>query len=157
MTFDESVLIDAEPAALFRLSQDYGRRLEWDPFLRSASLVGDAREADVGVRALCVSRGGWAMETEYVSFNPPRATAVKMTSGPWFIDNFAGSWRFEEVAPGRTRVGFRYSLRAWPVWLSWLLTPILARAFARDTHERLRALKEAVERRGVLAGAGADA
>jgi Polyketide cyclase / dehydrase and lipid transport len=105
MTFDESVVIDAEPTALFRLSQDYGRRLEWDPFLRSANLVGDARAADVGVRALCVSRSGWAMETEYVSFNPPRATAVKMTSGPWFLDQFAGSWRFEEVAPGRTRVG----------------------------------------------------
>jgi hypothetical protein len=150
VTFDESVVIDAEPAALFRLSQDYGRRLEWDSFLRSARLVGDARAAGVGVRAVCVSRSGWAMETEYVSFNPPHATAVKMTSGPWFLDKFAGSWRFEEVAPGRTRVGFRYSLRTWPIWLSWLLSPILARAFALDTRDRLEALKEAVERRGLL-------
>jgi Polyketide cyclase / dehydrase and lipid transport len=157
MTFDESVVIDAEPAALFRLSQDYGRRLEWDPFLRSARLVDDARAADVGVRAVCVSRSGWGMETEYVSFNPPHATAGKMTSGPWFLDKFAGSWRFEEVAPGRTRVGFRYSMRTRPVWLSWLLSPILARAFARDTRDRLQALKEAVERRGLLASVGADA
>jgi Polyketide cyclase / dehydrase and lipid transport len=157
MMFDEFVVIDAEPTALFRLSQDYGRRLEWDPFLRSASLVGDARAADVGVRALCVSRSGWAMETEYVSFNPPHATAVKMTSGPWFLDQFAGSWRFEEVAPGRTRVGFRYSLRTRPVWLSWLLSPIVARVFARDTRERLQALKQAVERRGLLESVGADA
>jgi hypothetical protein len=97
------------------------------------------------------------METEYVSFNPPRATAVKMTSGPWFLDQFAGSWRFEEVAPGRTRVGFRYSLRTRPVWLSWLLSPILARVFARDTRDRLEALKQAVERRGLLASVGADA
>jgi Polyketide cyclase / dehydrase and lipid transport len=156
MTFDESVEIDADPASLFRLSQDYGRRLEWDPFLRSADLIGGAREADIGVRALCVSRGGWAMETEYVSFNAPRATAVKMTSGPWFLETFAGSWRFEEVAPGRTRVGFRYSLRARPAWLSWLLTPILARAFARNTRDRLRALKEAVERRGLLANVVTD-
>lgn len=156
MTFDESVIIDSEPSALFRLSQDYRRRLEWDPFLRSACLVGDALEAGVGVRALCVSRGGWAMETEYVSFNPPRATAVKMTCGPWFLDNFAGSWRFEEVAPGRTQVGFRYSLQARPIWLSWLLTPILSRVFARDTRDRLRALKEAVEQRGILAGDDLD-
>ncbi len=154
MTFDESVIIDNESAALFHLSQDYGRRMEWDPFLRSAHLVGDAQEAGVGVRALCVSRSGWAMETEYVSFNPPRTTAVKMTSGPWFLDNFAGSWRFDEVAPGRTRVGFHYNLRARPIWLSWLLTPILARAFARDTRNRLRALKEAVEQRGILVGVG---
>ena len=157
MTFDESVVIEAERPALFRLSQDYGRRLEWDPFLRSASLVGNAHAAGVGVRALCVSRSGWAMETEYVSFNPPNAIAVKMTGGPWFLDKFAGSWRFEEVAAGRTRVRFCYSLRARPVWLSWLLSPILARAFARNTRDRLQALKEAVERRGLLASVGADA
>src|SRR5690349_5911791 len=114
MTFEKSVAIDASPGALFDLSQDYDRRLEWDPFLRSARLVGDARAAGVGVRALCVARSGWAMETEYVSFNPPRATAVKMTRGPWFLDSFAGSWRFEEEAPGRTRVSFRYSLTARP-------------------------------------------
>lgn len=155
--FDDSVVIEAEPAVLFHLSQNYARRLEWDPFLRSASLLGGAREAGVGVRALCVSRNGWAMETEYISFNPPRATAVRMTSGPWFLDSFAGSWRFESVAPGQTRVNFQYSLKAWPTWSAWLLTPILARAFARDTRDRLRALKEAVERRGILASSGADA
>jgi ribosome-associated toxin RatA of RatAB toxin-antitoxin module len=152
MMFDESVVIEAEPAALFRLSQDYPRRLEWDPFLLSARLVGDAREAGVGARALCVAKNGWSMETEYISFNPPRATAVQMTWGPWFLDSFAGSWRFEDIAPGRTRVGFRYSLRTWPRWLSWLFTPIVSRAFARGTRDRLRALKQAVEQRGLLAG-----
>ena len=64
-----------------------------------------------------------------------------MTSGPWFLDKFAGSWRFEEVGAGRARVGFRYSLRTRPVWLSWILSPILARAFALDTRDRLVALK----------------
>jgi ribosome-associated toxin RatA of RatAB toxin-antitoxin module len=144
VTFEESIEIDAGAAELFQLSQDYDRRLEWDPFLRSARLV-SAREAGVGVRALCVARSGWAMETEYVSFNPPRATAVKMTRGPWFLSDFAGSWRFEEIEPGRTRVGFRYSLQARPRALSWLLNPILVRSFTRDTRARLRALKEAVE------------
>ena len=144
MTFDESIEIDAGPAELFDLSQDYDHRLEWDPFLRSASLVG-AREAGLGVRALCVAKSGWAMETEYVSFNPPRATAVKMTRGPWFLSGFAGSWRFEEIGPGRTRVGFHYSLEARPRALAWLLNPILARSFARDTRARLRALKQAAE------------
>jgi ribosome-associated toxin RatA of RatAB toxin-antitoxin module len=156
MTFEESLVIDAEPAALFRLSQDYARRLAWDPFLRSAELVGGAREPGVGVRALCVSRGGWAMETEYVSYNPPRATAVKMTSGPRILRSFAGSWRFEEVAPGRTRVGFRYSLDVRPGALAPLLGPVVGRMFARDTRRRLHALKDAVERRGLLAPAGAE-
>ena len=90
------------------------------------------------------------METEYVSFNPPRAVAIKMTRGPWFLESFAGSWRFEQVEPGITRVGFHYSVRARPRWLAWLLTPVLSRVFARDTRRRLRALKEAVEQRGLL-------
>ena len=86
------------------------------------------------------------MEMKYVSFNPPRATAVKMTRGPWLIASFAGAWRFEEVAPGQTMVCFRYHLRARPKWLSSLLTPILAWVFARDMHKRLVALKAAVEK-----------
>jgi len=150
MTFEQSIVIAASPGELFALTQDYTRRLEWDPFLRSAELVGGASAAGVGVRAYCVAKSGLGMETEYVSFNPPRTTAVKMTRGPWFLDSFAGSWRFEEVAPGETRVDFHYHLRARPVWLSWLLTPILGRAFARDTRQRLRALKAAVEEQRLL-------
>lgn len=78
MTFEESVLIDAEPAALFRLSHDYGRRLEWGPFLRSATLACEAREAGVGARALCVSRQGWAMETEYIGAEPRGPTKQRV-------------------------------------------------------------------------------
>ena len=159
MTFEQSIVIAASPAALFALTQDYGRRLEWDPFLKSAELLGGNPVAGVGVRAYCVAQTGLGMETEYVSFNPPRTCAVKMTRGPRLIDSFAGSWRFEEVSPGRTRVGFRYHLRARPWWLSWLLTPLLGRFFARDTRKRLVALKEAVEHQGLLAesGDGAEA
>jgi hypothetical protein len=73
-----------------------------------------------------------------------------MTRGPRLIASFAGAWRFEEIAPGQTRVRFRYHLRARPRWLAWLLTPIVARVFARDTRKRLEALRVAVEERGLL-------
>jgi ribosome-associated toxin RatA of RatAB toxin-antitoxin module len=147
------VEVAASAADLFALTQDYGRRLEWDPFLRSAELVGGAAAPGVGVRAYCVAHSGLEMETEYVSYNPPRVAAVKMTRGPWVVRSFAGSWRFTEVAPGRTQVGFRYSLKARPRWLSWALTPVLAWVFARDTRRRLTAIKAAVESGGLLAGA----
>lgn len=145
MTFDRSIEIAASPDELFSLTQDYARRLEWDPFLKSAKLVDGAQAAGIGVRAYCVARSGLGMETEYVSFNPPRACAVKMTRGPRPLESFAGSWRFEEVARGRTRVGFRYNLRVRPRWLSWLLGPIMGWIFARDTRKRLTALKIAIE------------
>jgi hypothetical protein len=153
MTFEQSVVIAAPPAGLFALTQDYARRLEWDPFLRSAELLGGAAAAGVGVRAYCVAHNGLGMETEHVSFNPRRTTAVKMTRGPRLIDRFAGCWTFAEVAPGLTRVGFRYYLRARPRRLAWLLTPILAWVFPRDTRRRLAALNAAVEERGLLAPA----
>jgi hypothetical protein len=154
MTFDHSIEIAASPSELFALTQNYARRLEWDPFLKSAELVDGAPSAGVGVQAYCVAHNGLGMETEYVSFNPPHACAVKMTRGPRLLGSFAGSWRFEEVAPGRTRVDFRYHLRARPWWLSWLLTPILGWIISRDMHRRILALKAAVEEHGVLAEKG---
>jgi len=150
MTFEQSIVIATSPGDLFALTQDYARRLEWDPFLKSAELLDGAASADVGVRAYCVAHNGLGMETEYVSFNPPRACAVKMTRGPRMIASFAGSWRFEEASAGATRVGFRYNLRA-----SWrLLTPIIGWIFGRETRKRLKALKEAIEQRGLLRGKG---
>ena len=148
MTFEHSILIRATPEQLFTLTQDYTRRLEWDCFLKEACLLDGATESGIGVRALCVARSGLAMETEYVSFNPPAVTAVRMTRGPKFIGSFAGSWRFHEEAPGQTRVSFRYHVRAWPRWLTPALTPILAWVFSRDTAKRLAALKEFVEQQG---------
>lgn len=145
MTFQQSIEIAAPAATLFDLTQDYSRRLEWDPFLRSAELVHGATAAGVGVRAFCVAHNGFGMETEYVTFTPPRATAITMTHGPWFISKFAGSWRFDQITPEKTRVSFRYHLQGRPRWLAWLLTPLLQRLFARDTQKRLLALKTAVE------------
>ena len=42
MTFEHAVVIKASASELFELTQDYGRRLEWDPFLESAELLGGA-------------------------------------------------------------------------------------------------------------------
>lgn len=141
MTLRQSVVIAASPEALFELTQDYARRLDWDPFLKEARLIG-ADAAGVGVRAWCAARNGFGMETEYVSYNPPRACAVAMTRGPWFFRAFAGSWRFEPIGPRETEVGFQYNLIGRPK----ILTGLLGSAFAHDTRRRLAALKRFVER-----------
>lgn len=160
-TIEREIEINASAEALFDLTQDYDRRLLWDPFLKEARLVGGATEAGLGVRAWCVSRLGMGMETEYVSFRRPRVVAVKMTKGPAMLASFAGSWRFFPLAPGRTRVVFRYALTARPPWLRPLLDPILARVFEKDIADRLRDLKRVAETTGILSapaqsgGAGA--
>lgn len=146
----QSIEIAAPPQDLFHLTQDYNRRLDWDPFLRSARLVDGATSAGLGVRALCAARSGMTMETEYISFKPPRVAAVKMTRGPLPLARFAGAWRFHERLAGQSTVSFHYDLTARPRWLSWLLTPILSWLFARATRRRLVALKAAVEEDGLL-------
>lgn len=146
MRYSNSVDIASTPEVLFRITQDYSRRLEWDPFLSAATLLGGASKADLGVKARCVAKRGLAMETIYVSFNPPRTTAVRMTSGPWILKDFAGTWRFEELSAGHTRVVFTYSLQTRLSWAAWLVTPLLASLFASQMRKRLAALKMFVER-----------
>ena len=139
--FRQSIEVAAEPVALFDLTQDYTHRLDWDPFLKEARLLGGAETPSVGVRAWCVARNGFGMETVYVSFNPPGVCAVEMTRGPWFFRSFSGSWRFDRIAPNRTRVTFTYSLVGRPSFLSGVLRFV----FARETRRRLEALKRAAE------------
>jgi len=86
MRFEHSAVVDASPGVVFALTQNYPARLKWDPFLRKAVLLDGATEPAVGVRAWCVARSGIGMETEYVSFTPPRIAAVKMTRGPKVLE-----------------------------------------------------------------------
>ena len=76
MKFEHVAVVSASQAEVFALTQDYSRRLSWDPFLRRAELLGGAVAPDVGVRAWCEARSGWGMETEYVSFTRPRVAGV---------------------------------------------------------------------------------
>ena len=144
MRFEASAVVAATPRAAFELTQDYSKRLAWDPFLRSAELVGDARAPGVGVRAWCVARSGLGMETEYVSFSPPKVAAVRMTRGPWLLAAFAGAWEFQGPPDGPTTITMRYHLRARPRWLGWLIEPIAAGWFSRETKARVEALHRAL-------------
>ena len=98
----------------------------------------------MGVRARCVARSGLGMETEYVSYHPPRLAAVKMTRGPWFLKAFGGAWEFAPEAGERTRVTFRYQFRVRPAWLAWALEPLARRWFSRETRLRVVALERAL-------------
>ena len=144
--FSNTIIINAPSDQLFALTQDYDRRLAWDSFLKRAELVGDATTPGRGVRAYCIANSGFGMETEYVSFDPPSGCAIRMTSGPRLIREFAGSWRFRETSPGVTEVAFRYRIVGYPR----LLTRLLQWIFDRDTRRRLQGLKQAVEREGIL-------
>jgi hypothetical protein len=141
--FEHAAHVAATPDAVFALTQDYARRLAWDPFLARAELVGGASTPAVGVRAWCVTRTGVGMETEYVSFAPPRLAAVKMTRGPWLLASFGGAWEFVPDASG-TMVMFRYQFKVRPRWLAWAIEPVARAWFSRETRLRVVALRAAI-------------
>jgi len=155
MKFEHAAVVDATPEVVFDLTQDYAKRLTWDPFLRRAELLGGAVAPGVGVRAWCVARAGVGMETEYVSFISPRVAAVKMTRGPWLLETFGGTWEFTAVEGGKTRVTFRYQLRARPRSLAWALEPLARWWFSRETRLRVAALEKVLRRARKAPRAGA--
>jgi ribosome-associated toxin RatA of RatAB toxin-antitoxin module len=109
--FSESIDIQGNPEAIFDYTQDYSNRLKWDTFLIEAQLLNNAQQAGRGVKAWCVAKNGLGMETEYVSFNRPKVTAVKMTKGPYMFKEFAASWIFNPLNDEMTKVTFTYSFK----------------------------------------------
>lgn len=109
--FTETVEISCTPEVAFDLTQDYDQRLSWDTFLKKAELIEGATKADKGVKAYCVAKNGLGMVTEYITFNRPKATAIKMTEGPFMFKSFLGSWTFKEIKTNSTEVTFLYSFQ----------------------------------------------
>src|SRR6056297_2255568 len=109
--FTETVEINCTPEVAFDFTQDYDQRLSWDTFLKKADLIEGATKADKGVKAYCVAKNGLGMETEYITFNRPKATAIKMTKGPFMFESFLGSWTFKEIQSNLTEVTFLYSFK----------------------------------------------
>jgi hypothetical protein len=62
--------------------------------------------------AMCKGERGRAMETSYVSYQPPRVCPVRMTQGPWIFARFVASWRFEPITADQTRALFTYHIQA---------------------------------------------
>lgn len=143
---EESLLIRAPQQALFDLAQDYRLRLTWDPFLRDLRFLDGAREAAVGVRVWVRAWTGLTMTVEYVVVDRPEVAAMKMVEGPFFLRQFAGSWRFRPHPGGPTEVIFRYVFETRWGRLRWLFDPIVGWVFGRDVRERLRGLKREAER-----------
>lgn len=96
--FSSSILIHAQPEVVFDYTQDYQSRLTWDTFLKKAELINGAITAEKGVKAFCVSKNGLGMTTEYITFNRPKVTAIKMTQGPFMFNSFFGSWTFNKIS-----------------------------------------------------------
>jgi len=141
--FTEKIIIDVSPEKVFDFTQDYKKRLIWDTFLKKADLIEGAIAAEKGVKAYCVAKNGLGMITEYVTYNRPKVTAIKMTNGPFMFKSFLGSWTFTEIAKDKTEVIFLYSFSLrFPFNL---LSNFIKNNLRRNVKQRLVDLKISVE------------
>jgi hypothetical protein len=143
---EKTLLIEAPAELVYRVSQDYSVRYEWDPFPEKISVVSDpALALHVGTQILVRSKLGMQMVVEFVQLAPPNRAAIKMIKGPIFIAKFAGSWIFEPAGPGVTLARFRYSLSTRPRLLAWASDWLAVWYFSRTASARLAGLKRYCE------------
>lgn len=136
--------IPAAPEAVFDLIHNYKRRLEWDTLLQEAYLEPPFQTAKRGAISVCRGKlllGGFALRTEYVSFELGKVAAIKMLNQPPFFDSFAASIRHLSIAENLSEVIYKVNFTAKPAPLRFILHPIMSRVFALETRKRLRALK----------------
>lgn len=142
--FSESIIIQCTPAHAFDFTQDYSKRLTWDTFLKKAEIIDGAKKANKGVKTYCVAKNGIGMETEYVTFNRPKVTAVRMTNYSHLFKSFLGSWTFKETSEELTEVVFLYSFQLrFPFNLA---SGIIRNILLKNVKQRLSDLKENLER-----------
>ncbi len=140
---ERSIIIEEHPELVFDFTQDYGKRLRWDTFLKRADLMNGVSNAGKGVKAYCVARNGLAMVTEYITFNRPVVTAIKMTKGPFMFKSFLGSWRFKMKNPEKTEVVFLYSFTLRFPFV--LLSGLIKQELHKNVRQRLIDLKHSIE------------
>ncbi len=142
-------IISATAGEVFDLIHDYKRRLEWDTLLQKAYLEPEFDEAKVGAISVCQGRpilGGFALRTEYITFQKGKVAAIKMLNRPPFFDTFAASIKHQDLSDGKSEVVYTFSFTAKPKWLQFILHPIMSQIFAWETRKRLQALKEFFEK-----------
>jgi ribosome-associated toxin RatA of RatAB toxin-antitoxin module len=150
-TIHSTTEISAPPDPLFRLSQHYGLRLDWDPFIRELRFLDGATEAAVGVQVWVRAKNGLSMTVRYITVNRPTHVAMTLVTGSLLFSRFSGAWKFRELEGGRgTEVVFSYNFETRPRLLRWAMTPIARRVLQRDMDERLAALKRSVETTDIL-------
>ncbi len=141
--------INASGDRVFTVLHDYSIRLTWDTMLSSADLIGGAQEAALGVKTRCV--GNWKcfwipIEADYVSYQPGKVAAVKMSNRPLFFEKFAATISHTNLDHETSNVTYIYNFTAKPKLLAFLLEPIMEWFLNREVRFRLQALKRFIEK-----------
>ena len=109
-------------------------------------LGGGDYTARIGGQVFVRSKLGMEMVVEFVQVNPPKSAAIKMVSGPWFLEKFAGSWIFDTVNADQTAVRFRYLIHARGFIVKNIIEAIAVIYFRWAVDKRLLGLRDYCEK-----------
>lgn len=120
-------------------------RARWDSLVGSARVVGGAPCPFVGAETEN-SGGGWlrglSMRTRFVTFDRPHVAAASMVGRSFPFSRWAASMRHRDTQPGHSVLIYVYTIESGPKALRWLLEPVVAWVFARQTQRRFARLRE---------------
>lgn len=138
----------APAAVVFDAFHFHTWRMRWDSLVRATQVEGGGECPHVG--AVTSNAGGGAMRllsmrTRFVSFDRPRGAAAVMIGRSFPFRRWAASMRHREIDAQRSVMIYTYTIDAGPLWLAWLLEPVVKRVFDRQTHRRFERLQRFVE------------
>ena len=145
-TIRESIEIDMDAETVFALTQDYDVRLEWDPYLVEAYLMGGKNSVELGALSYCKNKNGSFMISKYISYNPPKVAAISMTQGPFLLKKFSGAWNVTALTDSKSLLVFTYNFELIGGVIGKLFLPIASYLFSRDMKARLVCFKDFAEK-----------
>ncbi len=150
----ETKEIAAPPELVFKTINNYGRRLEWDTLLRDAKVLtacGRLLPLNTPLVSGLVVRsysrwlsGGVVMDTLYTLCEFPDAE-LEMVKGPWFFESFLAKAHLDEIAGGGVCWRGEYTFTCRPRALRWIVEPVVAWFFLRETRMRISELMKWLE------------
>ena len=146
-TIKHAIELPINQTALFDLTQDYKKRLEWDSYLAKAYLMNDAQHPAVGVESFCQNKTGAIMISRYISFHRPDVAAVTMVKGSYILKRFSGAWTVKKIDDQNSLLIFTYNFELKGGLLGKLLLPLISHLFSKDMEKRLIAIKIYIDKK----------
>ena len=139
MTIVDRVDVEAHCLEAFDFAQSYANRKNGDPFIKQ---IENGGEIDVPLYFKTMRE--LSMRCDYLRYNRPNCTKIKMMSGPEFLENYISTWRFVYLEAERTAVILTYDYTV-VKGMKWIEADLKA-YFLWDMNRRLTALKEGLEK-----------
>ncbi|MFM9923910.1 hypothetical protein VLK31_13035 [Variovorax sp. H27-G14] len=119
-------------------------RARWDSLVGQARVVGGAPCPFVGAETENTGGGllrGLSMRTRFVTFDRPHVAAATMVGRSFPFSRWAASMRHRDTAQGHSVLIYVYTIESGPRVLRWLMEPVVAWVFARQTKRRFARMR----------------